>query len=153
MAWGFARLGHRSENAERLFSGVAKELIRRTWQFKPQDIGTTLWSMATAEYFDHDAFRAGASRLNLRQIRTFKVCVCHNYVKRIFVRFRCSPMFDLTLISANSHRKCPTQCGRWPQQDSPLHLFEHSTRLWSHPLNDQQMMRSMGIRLLDVLRQ
>jgi hypothetical protein len=42
MAWGFARLGHRSERAERLFSGVAKELIRRTWQFKPQDIGTTV---------------------------------------------------------------------------------------------------------------
>jgi hypothetical protein len=75
MAWGFARLGHRSESAERLFSGVAKELIRRTWQFKPQDIGTTLWSMATAEYFDRDAFSAGASRLNLRQIRTFKVRV------------------------------------------------------------------------------
>lgn len=42
MAWGFARLGHRSERADKLFSGVAKELIRRTWQFKPQDIGTTV---------------------------------------------------------------------------------------------------------------
>lgn len=100
LAWGYSRLGHRSERAEKLFSGVAKELIRRTWQFKPQDIGTTvsvlhyyptisyenlnltlylfvipqLWSMATSEYFDYDAFRAGASRLNLRQIRAFKVC-------------------------------------------------------------------------------
>lgn len=44
----------------------------RTWQFKPQDIGTTLWSLATAGCFDFGAFRAGASRLNLRQIRTFK---------------------------------------------------------------------------------
>lgn len=32
-----------------------------------------LWSFATAEYFDYDAFRAGVSRLNLRQIRAFKV--------------------------------------------------------------------------------
>ena len=75
MAWGFARLGHSSERAEKLFGGVAKELINRTWQFKPQDVGTTLWSFATAEYFDRDAFRAGVSRLNLRQIRAFKVCL------------------------------------------------------------------------------
>ena len=73
LVWGFARLGHRSERSEKLFGGVAKELVRRTWQFKPQDVGTTLWSFATAEYFDHDAFRAGASRLNFRQIRSFKV--------------------------------------------------------------------------------
>jgi hypothetical protein len=72
LAWGFARLGHRSEKAERLFVGVAKELVQRTWQFKPQDIGTTLWSLATAGCYDYEAFNAGASRLNIRQIRTFK---------------------------------------------------------------------------------
>eukprot|EP00578_Thalassiosira_sp_NH16_P000781 CAMPEP_0181141396 /NCGR_PEP_ID=MMETSP1071-20121207/35800_1 /TAXON_ID=35127 /ORGANISM="Thalassiosira sp., Strain NH16" /LENGTH=1329 /DNA_ID=CAMNT_0023228381 /DNA_START=239 /DNA_END=4228 /DNA_ORIENTATION=- len=72
MAWGFARLGHRSERTEKLFAGVAKEMIRRTWQFKPQDVGTTLWSFATAEYIDLEAFRAGVSRLNFRQIRSFK---------------------------------------------------------------------------------
>jgi hypothetical protein len=72
LAWGFARLGHRSEQAEKLFVGVAKELSQRTWQFKPQDIGTTLWSLATAGCFDFRAFRAGSSRLNLRQIRSFK---------------------------------------------------------------------------------
>jgi hypothetical protein len=62
LAWGFARLGHRSERAERLFMGVANELTMRTWQFKPQDIGTTLWSLATSGCFDYGAFRAGASR-------------------------------------------------------------------------------------------
>ena len=72
LAWGFARLGHRSEKAEKLFAGVAKELVQRTWQFKPQDIGTTLWSLATAGCYDYEAFNAGASRLNTRQIRTFK---------------------------------------------------------------------------------
>lgn len=72
LAWGFARLGHRSERAEKLFIGVAKELVQRTWQFKPQDIGTSLWSLATAGCFDLDAFQAGASRLNIRQIRSFK---------------------------------------------------------------------------------
>lgn len=81
MAWGFARLGHRSERAEKLFKGVANELVRRTWQFKPQDVGTTLWSFATAEYFDQDAFRAGASRLSLRYIRSFKVCVLLPHIK------------------------------------------------------------------------
>ena len=74
MAWGFARLGHRSERSEKLFGGVAQQLIQRTWHFKPQDVGATLWSFATAEFFDYDAFRAGAARLNFRHIRSFKVC-------------------------------------------------------------------------------
>ena len=74
MAWGFARLGHRTDRAGKLFVGVGKQLIQRTWHFKPQDVGTTLWSFATAEYFDYDAFRAGVSRLNFKHIRAFKVC-------------------------------------------------------------------------------
>eukprot|EP00986_Skeletonema_menzelii_P013287 scaffold7617_cov240-Skeletonema_menzelii.AAC.2 len=72
LAWGFTRLGHRTERTEKLLMGVAEELTKRTWQFKPQDIGTTLWSLATAECFDQDAFMAGASRLNLKHIRSFK---------------------------------------------------------------------------------
>eukprot|EP00985_Skeletonema_marinoi_P001291 scaffold517_cov140-Skeletonema_marinoi.AAC.4 len=72
LAWGFTRLGHRTERTEKLLVGVGEELTKRTWQFKPQDIGTTLWSLATAECFDKDAFMAGASRLNLRHIRSFK---------------------------------------------------------------------------------
>ena len=73
LVWAFARLGHKSERSEILFSGVAEQLVKRTWHFKPQDIGTTLWSFATAEFYDQDAFRAGAARLNFRQIRSFKV--------------------------------------------------------------------------------
>ncbi len=73
MAWGFARLGHRTERTDALLGGVAGELARRTWHFKPQDVGATLWSLATIEFFDRDAFRAGASRLNFRHIRSFKV--------------------------------------------------------------------------------
>lgn len=83
MAWGFARLGHRTEKAEKLFAGVARELTQRTWHFKPQDVGTTMWSFATAEYGDYDAFCAGASRLNFRHIRSFKVCCIHH--QRLFV--------------------------------------------------------------------
>ena len=72
LAWGFTRLGHRTERTEKLLAGVGEQLTQRTWQFKPQDIGTTLWSLATAECFDQEAFKAGASRLNLKQIRSFK---------------------------------------------------------------------------------
>jgi hypothetical protein len=72
LAWGFTRLGHRTERTEKLLVGVAEELTARTWQFKPQDVGTTLWSLATAECFDKDAFMAGASRLNFKHIRSFK---------------------------------------------------------------------------------
>lgn len=72
LAWGFTRLGHRTERTEKLLVGVAEELTTRTWQFKPQDIGTTLWSLATAECFERDAFIAGASRLDFKHIRSFK---------------------------------------------------------------------------------
>jgi len=72
LAWGYARLGHRTERSEALLRGVGDELKRRCWQFKPQDVGTTLWSFATAEYFDYDTFCAGASRLNFQHIRSFK---------------------------------------------------------------------------------
>lgn len=73
MAWGFARLGHRTERTYQLLEGVAEELVRRTWHFKPQDVGATLWSFATIEHFHRGAFEAGAARLNFRHIRSFKV--------------------------------------------------------------------------------
>eukprot|EP00571_Detonula_confervacea_P017812 CAMPEP_0172298486 /NCGR_PEP_ID=MMETSP1058-20130122/1119_1 /TAXON_ID=83371 /ORGANISM="Detonula confervacea, Strain CCMP 353" /LENGTH=1283 /DNA_ID=CAMNT_0013007761 /DNA_START=130 /DNA_END=3978 /DNA_ORIENTATION=- len=104
MAWGFARLGHRSERAEKLFGGVAKELIRRTWHFKPQDVGTTLWSFATAEYFDQDAFRAGASRLNFRQIRGFKPQEMSNTLWALAtagIAPEHTRAFDITLVPAS----------------------------------------------------
>jgi hypothetical protein len=81
LAWGFARLGHRTEKAEKLFEGVAKQLKQRIHQFKPQDVGTTLWSFSTAEYFDLDAFRTGASRLNFQHIRSFKPQEMSNTVR------------------------------------------------------------------------
>eukprot|EP00956_Cyclotella_meneghiniana_P043599 scaffold278308_cov96-Cyclotella_meneghiniana.AAC.1 len=69
LAWGFARLGHRTEKAYLIFQGVADQLARRVHQFKPQDVGTTMWSLATVECPDHAAFHAGASRLNFQRIR------------------------------------------------------------------------------------
>ncbi|KAL9182955.1 hypothetical protein ACHAXT_004234 [Thalassiosira profunda] len=109
MAWGFARLGHRTERAEALLSGVAKELIARTWQFKPQDVGTTLWALATAEYYDLDAFCAGASRLNMRQIRSFKPQEMSNTVWALATAGfapKYIHAFDTTLVPAS---KRPTK--------------------------------------------
>jgi hypothetical protein len=103
LAWGFTRLGHRTERTEKLLKGVAKELTERTWQFKPQDIGTTLWSLATAECFDQDAFMAGASRLNLKHIRSFKPQEMSNTVWALATAgFAPKHMraFDTTLVPA-----------------------------------------------------
>lgn len=36
LAWGFARLGHRTERSEQSFRGVGEELKQRGWQFKRQ---------------------------------------------------------------------------------------------------------------------
>ena len=104
LVWGFARLGHKSERAEMLFIGVAKELSKRTWQFKPQDIGTTLWSLATAGCFDFGAFRAGASRLNLRQIRSFKPQEMSNTIWALAtagIQPEHSRAFDTTLVPSS----------------------------------------------------
>lgn len=57
------------------------QLARRVHQFKAQDVGTTMWSLATVECPDPAAFRAGASRLNFSFIRLFKPQEMSNAVR------------------------------------------------------------------------
>lgn len=72
LAWGICRLGCYGDKMDKLFEGVGQELLKRHSYFKPQDIGTTLWSFATFEYFNEDVYRAAASELTLRKSRSFK---------------------------------------------------------------------------------
>eukprot|EP00557_Chaetoceros_sp_GSL56_P007928 CAMPEP_0176489526 /NCGR_PEP_ID=MMETSP0200_2-20121128/7338_1 /TAXON_ID=947934 /ORGANISM="Chaetoceros sp., Strain GSL56" /LENGTH=1134 /DNA_ID=CAMNT_0017886679 /DNA_START=321 /DNA_END=3722 /DNA_ORIENTATION=+ len=72
LAWGICRLGCNGGKMDQLFEGVGQELMKRHSYFKPQDIGTTLWSFATFEYFDEDVYRSAASELTLRKSRSFK---------------------------------------------------------------------------------
>lgn len=136
LVWAFARLGHKSERSEKLFSGVAEQLVKRTWHFKPQDIGTTLWSFATAEFYNQDAFRAGAARLNFRQIRSFKVRFVS---KEIDMYLSCIHVVLLSNIlstyNLHSHRKCQIQSGPWQQLGSPRNILEPSIQHWYLPHN------------------
>jgi len=72
LTWGIHRLGHYNSNYRELLNGIAQEVIKRKHQFTPQDIGTTLWSLASMEYFEEDVYRAASSRLSLRHCRSFK---------------------------------------------------------------------------------
>eukprot|EP00804_Cyclotella_cryptica_P031368 CCRYP_012184-RH/>CCRYP_012184-RH protein AED:0.21 eAED:0.21 QI:390/1/1/1/0.8/0.66/6/200/821 len=104
LAWGFARLGHRTLKADKLFKGIAGELSQRVHQFKPQDVGTTLWSLATVECHDSEAFRAGASRLNFQQIRLFKPQEMSNAVWALATAGfapKYTHAFDTTLVPSN----------------------------------------------------
>lgn len=72
LAWGFCRLGHYGPALNALYAGIGQELLKRHTYFAPQDIGTTLWSFATVEFFDEEVFKAAASELSLRKSSSFK---------------------------------------------------------------------------------
>lgn len=60
-AWTMARFGQKDEKLLNMF---AIELANPKRRVSSQDIGTSLWSFATLEYFDHDLYRAIANRVN-----------------------------------------------------------------------------------------
>jgi hypothetical protein len=82
LAWGICRLGCQGERIDFLFEGIGQELLKRHAYFKPQDIGTTLWSFATCEYFDEQVYRAAASELTLRKSNYFKPQELSNTVSK-----------------------------------------------------------------------
>ncbi len=47
-----------------------------------KDIGTTLWSFATVEYYDEAVFKAAASELTLSKSRSFKPQELSNTVSK-----------------------------------------------------------------------
>jgi len=81
LSWGICRLGQHGKKTDALFAGIGQELLKRHHYFKPQDIGTTLWSFATYEYFDEAVYRAAASELTLRKSHSFKPQELSNTVR------------------------------------------------------------------------
>ena len=72
LAWSYARLGHRGEASNEIYRGIGNEILRRSHQFDPQDIGTCLWAMASMEFFDDEVYMVAASRLNRRSAKLYK---------------------------------------------------------------------------------
>ncbi len=69
LAYAFARLGRTESND--LYAGIAKEFARPKRVVTGQDIGTTLWSFSLVEYFDKDAYRLIASRVNVDDAQNY----------------------------------------------------------------------------------
>ena len=51
-----------------LLSGIARELSNPRRRLKGQDVGTTLWSFATMEFFDEEAFKRVASNVDIQAV-------------------------------------------------------------------------------------
>lgn len=104
LAWGFCRLGHSGPSLNALFRGIGQELLKRHFYFAPQDIGTTLWSFATVEYFDEEVYRAAASELTLRKSRSFKPQELSNTVWALATAGalpKYPNAFDITIVPNN----------------------------------------------------
>ena len=104
LAWGFCRLGHYGPSLDALFRGIGQELLKRHSYFAPQDIGTTLWSFATVEYFNEEVYKAAASELTLRKSNSFKPQELSNTVWALATAgaFPKYPnAFDITIVPDN----------------------------------------------------
>jgi len=114
LAWGFCRLGHHSDDMRLLFEGIGQQIVQRHYQFAPQDIGTTLWSFATVEYFDESVYKAAASELTLRKSRSFKPQELSNTVWALATAGATpqTQAFDTTLVkqSQRSYNDPITEC-------------------------------------------
>ena len=68
-AWTMARLGQRDDD---LLKIMGNELINPKRRVTSQDIGTTLWSFATMEYYDADFYRSFVRRVDRNKARYTK---------------------------------------------------------------------------------
>ena len=103
VAWSYARLGHRGEASNEIYRGIGNELLRRSHQFDPQDIGTTLWAMASMEFFDDEVYMVAASRLNRRSAKLYKPQEMSNTcyaLAKANIKPKYLGAFDTTLVPA-----------------------------------------------------
>jgi hypothetical protein len=69
MSWVMARLNAKDEE---LLEMIGKELSNPKRRVESQDLSTSLWSMATMEFFDDNLYRAVVSRYHSIGVRRFK---------------------------------------------------------------------------------
>lgn len=77
LAWSLARLvepeeARGSQLTQQVLLGLGRELARRKRSATTQDIGTTLWSLATLEFPHKDIYRQIVGRLNSEEVRRAK---------------------------------------------------------------------------------
>ena len=102
LAYAFARLGRTESND--LYAGIAREFARPKRVVTGQDVGTTLWSFSLIGYFDKDAYRSIASRLNVNDARNYSPTELANSVYALAsaeVEARYPYSFDTALVADN----------------------------------------------------
>lgn len=102
LAYAFARLGRTESND--LYAGIAREFCRPRRVVTGQDVGTTLWSFATAMYFDKDAYRAIVSKVNVEAARDYAPTELSNSIYALAtaeVEVKYPDSFDTTLVPEN----------------------------------------------------
>mmetsp|Transcript_19298 Transcript_19298/g.28551 ORF Transcript_19298/g.28551 Transcript_19298/m.28551 type:complete len:1098 (+) Transcript_19298:85-3378(+) len=98
LAYGCARM---NKPQPEIFSGIADEFSRRKSKITGQDIGATLWSFATTEFFDPVAFSKVLSRLQMDAVQFWNPQEISNIVWSIGtagIQPRYSKAFDSTLV-------------------------------------------------------
>lgn len=99
LAYAFSRLGRTESND--LYAGIAREFGHPKRIVTGQDIGTTLWSFATAEYFDKDAYREIVSRMNVDAAQNYSPQELSNSIYALAsaeVELKYPDSFDTTLV-------------------------------------------------------
>ena len=75
LAWSLARLldvDHKTEAVKQVLDGIGRQLTNPKRQVTSQDIGTTLWSLASLEHVNEDLFRSLGARLRSDKAHTYK---------------------------------------------------------------------------------
>lgn len=94
VAWTMARLKQKDDE---LLEIIGMQLANPKRQVTPQDIGTTLWSFATIDYFNNDVYRSLVRRVDKSKARyckpqelsngMFMACVPVLYTTLMFLLF------------------------------------------------------------------
>lgn len=102
LAWALARLvDHKSALVENILRGIGMQLCDRKRFVTPQDIGATIWSLATLEFFDEEIYRGIAFRLTPDKGGSCKPQELSNIVWAIAtaeVQVKDRDAFDTTLV-------------------------------------------------------
>jgi hypothetical protein len=74
LIWALARLvgSNKNEKMNELLYGFGQQLMDRRRSVTSQDIGTTLWGLATMEFFNDNLYRGIANRLQINEGSKYK---------------------------------------------------------------------------------
>jgi len=116
LSWAYARLG-RTECTD-LYAAIGREFSNPRRVVTGQDIGTTCWALATANYIDEEAYRAIVSRMNPNEARNYIPQELSNTIYALGtagVEVKYPDVFDTTVV--------PEDLRQSDWRDDPVTVF------------------------------